>query len=74
MAQMINVTKMVYDNESVNLQREKFIVNADNIKYIENSKRDSWEKSILVMMDSTTIDVVETQSELKKLINWHNKS
>lgn len=51
------------------------MVNADNINYIENSNnKESWENSILFMNDSSVIYTVESQFELKELINTANNS
>jgi hypothetical protein len=66
MAKMIEVTKKVYQGD--NLVDEKFDVNADNIIKIETIDRD-WSKSIIFMIDNSTIETVERKEEISQLIN-----
>lgn len=66
MAKMIEVTKKVYQGDY--LVDEKFDVNADNIIKIETIDRD-WSKSIIFMIDNSTIETVERKEEISQLIN-----
>ena len=69
MAQMIEVTKKVYNNGD-DLINEKFMINADNINYIESiTDHENWENSIIFMNDKTTIYTVETKFEIQNLVN-----
>lgn len=70
MAQMIKVTKKIYNDD--NLVDKYFIINVDNINFIEDSDRDSWEESIILMCNGDNIDTLETKEELFKLINSKN--
>jgi len=66
MAKMIEVTKKVYQGD--NLVDEKFDINTDNIIKIETMDRD-WSKSIIFMIDNSTIETVERKEEISQLIN-----
>ena len=67
---MINVTKKNFANNSNDLIDEKFLINADNINFIEDYiNPENWEKSMITMNNKEIVYTSETKEELKKIIN-----